>query len=178
MSIEPQHIQVIVHDFLQQHPAASTHLTPLMSLLAAGGEVTSRHHRPGHVTCSAAVLDPDDNVLMIKHNILNRWLLPGGHCEEHDTTLLDAALRELTEETGLLPEQLSPSLEWEHAVIDIDLHNVPANPSRNEPAHWHADFRHMFRVDARIDIDLQLEEVSAAAWRPMPDTWLSRYLCP
>jgi len=50
---------------------------------------------PGHITCTALVLDPDGRrVLLVHHHRLRRWLLPGGHVEASDVTLGDAARRE------------------------------------------------------------------------------------
>ncbi|WTO36408.1 NUDIX domain-containing protein [Streptomyces achromogenes] len=52
-------------------------------------------HRTG-----AALVRPDGRVLTIEHRALRKWLLPGGHVEAEDTSLRDAALRELAEETN------------------------------------------------------------------------------
>jgi hypothetical protein len=44
---------------------------------------------PGHVTCTALVLHPDGKrILLVHHHRLRRWLLPGGHVEESDGTLM------------------------------------------------------------------------------------------
>src|ERR1700694_1010927 len=57
---------------------------------------------PGHITCTALVLHPDgQRVLLVHHHRLRRWLLPGGHVEESDSTLLDTARREAVEETAV-----------------------------------------------------------------------------
>ncbi|MGH3117792.1 MAG: NUDIX hydrolase, partial [Gaiellales bacterium] len=52
--------------------------------------------------------------------------------------------------------------------VDIDVHAIPANPAKGEPAHWHADFRYAFWVKEPV-IRLQLEEVDGYAWRPLTD---------
>src|SRR5579862_351750 len=62
---------------------------------------------PGHVTCTGLVLAADgEKFLMVHHDRLDRWLLPGGHVEAEDTEIWDAARREVVEETGA---QLVPS---------------------------------------------------------------------
>lgn len=52
--------------------------------------------------------------------------------------------------------------------VDIDVHEIPANPAKPEPAHWHADFRFAFWVKD-TPITLQAEEVSAFDWRSPAD---------
>ena len=47
---------------------------------------------PGHVTSTALVLHPDESkVLFMYHHRLHRWLLPGGHVEESDTSPAETA---------------------------------------------------------------------------------------
>lgn len=45
--------------------------------------------------------------------------------------------------------------------LDIDTHFIPENPKKQEPSHYHHDFRYVFFLDEKHDIELQLEEVSA-----------------
>ena len=48
------------------------------------------------------MLSPDwKNLALIRHKFLNRYLQPGGHVEETDSTVLAGALREVREETGI-----------------------------------------------------------------------------
>lgn len=44
--------------------------------------------------------------------------------------------------------------------IDIDTHPIPDNPKKQEPSHFHHDFRYVFFLDHQQEIALQLEEVS------------------
>src|ERR1700732_5349199 len=82
---------------------------------------------PGHITCSALVLHSDARrVLLIHHHRHRRWLLPGGHVEESDSTLSDAALREAVEETAvrIVPGSLAH-------LAGMDVHGIPAR--KGEP---------------------------------------------
>jgi 8-oxo-dGTP pyrophosphatase MutT (NUDIX family) len=165
MTITNRDISDTLSRYLASHPGEHDSLAPLLSSLAAGTEVTTRSATPGHVTCGAAVINTAGKILMIHHNALDRWLLPGGHLDPADPGLLAAALRELAEETAVSWQQAVSPPGLDRVPLDIDLHQIPANPAKDEPAHWHADFRFAFLVTDPA-ISLQLEEVSAHAWRP------------
>ncbi len=150
--------------YLARHPGENDSLAELMSSLANDAEITSRRTAPGHVTCSVAVIDSTGRVLMIHHNVLDRWLLPGGHLDPADQDLLAGAQRELVEETGISWQQAVSAPGFDHQPFDIDLHRIPANPAKDEPAHWHADFRFAFFA-SDPPVLLQLEEVSGYVWQ-------------
>ena len=95
-------------------------------------------YQPGHLTCSACVLDDTGTrVLLLHHARLDRWLQPGGHVEPGDASPLASACREVEEESGL--SDLDPI---GRAPIDLDVHEIPARGA--EPAHLHYDLRYAF----------------------------------
>lgn len=162
--IDTAAIRAMLGSYLARFPAERDRLARLAVALDDGGAITSRTTFTGHVTCGAVVLDPMWRVLHIRHNALGRWLLPGGHVEPGDPTLIDAALREVTEETGIMAEALSPLAGFEDAPIDIDIHPIPANPGKREPEHMHFDFRYAFTLSEAAKVRLQPEEVSGFDW--------------
>ncbi len=97
------------------------------------GDALFRSCLAGHLTGSAAVLDPSRSAALIMHHVkLDRWLQPGGHADGHGD-LSAVALREAGEETGLV------GLTVHQPAIDLDIHEIPARPG--EPAHLHLDVR-------------------------------------
>jgi 8-oxo-dGTP pyrophosphatase MutT (NUDIX family) len=134
-------IEAAVATYLARHPNERALLQPLRNALAAEADPTSRMTFAGHITCGAVVLARDGRVLHIHHRMLDRYLLPGGHIEESDTSLVGAALRELREETGLPATAVEPLPYLARAPLDIDVHAIPANADKGEPAHQHFDFR-------------------------------------
>ncbi|MET9862807.1 NUDIX domain-containing protein [Streptomyces smyrnaeus] len=160
MPITAAHIRETIEVYLAAHPDEKVQLAPVLDLLDAGADLTSRQEFRGHATAGAILADPTGRVLHIRHLALDRWLLPGGHLEADDARLVDAAQRELTEETGIPASVVSPA--GSHP-LHIDLHPIPANESKGEPEHQHADFRFLFRTSAGVG-ELQTEEVTAAAW--------------
>jgi 8-oxo-dGTP pyrophosphatase MutT (NUDIX family) len=164
MTVTSREISHTLSRYLASHPNEHESVTPLLSSLAEGADVTSRSTVPGHVTCGAAVINDIGKVLVIRHKALERWLLPGGHLDPGDPGLLAAALRELAEETGIRWQQAVSPPDLDSIPLDIDVHHIPANPAKGEPAHWHADFRFAFWV-TDPGVRLQIEEVSDYAWR-------------
>jgi 8-oxo-dGTP pyrophosphatase MutT (NUDIX family) len=102
-------------------------------------------YQPGHLTCSACVIDPvSARVLLLHHARLGRWLQPGGHAEPGDDTPFAGALRELHEESGITAAAplRGPSGS---ALVDLDVHEIPARGA--EPAHLHYDLRYAFAAN-------------------------------
>jgi 8-oxo-dGTP pyrophosphatase MutT (NUDIX family) len=121
-----------------------------------------------HITCSAAVVDDLGQVLMLHNLALDRWLLPGGHIEPNDLNLIDACLRELREESSINSQLATSPAGLDATPIDIDVHEIPANPKKIEPEHMHADFRFVFRTLYQ-KVEVQDEEIGAHAWRRPKD---------
>lgn len=165
MAITADHIRTTTASYLDEYPEDKRELGLVLGLIDDGDDLTSRKTLPGHITAGAILVGPDGRALHILHNATQKWLLPGGHLEPSDETLLQAAGRELTEETGIPPHAVTPHSE---TPLHIDIHSIDANAAKDEPAHQHFDFRFLFRTTADIG-ELQTEEVSDAAWREVKD---------
>ncbi|MDK1345450.1 NUDIX hydrolase [Streptomyces sp. 378] len=86
----------------------------------------------GHLTASALVIDPEGGrVLLTLHKKLRMWLQTGGHCEQGDASLAGAALREATEESGVLGLSVLPG-----GPVRLDRHPIPP------PCHCHFDVQY------------------------------------
>lgn len=91
---------------------------------------------PWHLTASVFVVDAAaGRVLLVEHPTLGRLLQPGGHVERGET-LREAAGRELREECGAA---VAAAAALDGLASDVDLHAIPANPRKGEPAHAHLD---------------------------------------
>jgi 8-oxo-dGTP pyrophosphatase MutT (NUDIX family) len=170
-------IRAVVREYLETYPGEAERLRVFTDALAGGEDMTSRKTLPGHVTTGAFVLDGRGRLLQIAHKSLRRWLNPGGHTEPEDASLLEAALRELREETGIRPEAVVPiGVRRGGLPLAIDAHEIPANSAKGEPAHWHFDFRFAFRLvgDDTEAIAIQVEEVDGYRWVPLAEAQLGQ----
>lgn len=96
---------------------------------------------PGHVTGSALLISADGSrALMNHHKVLDKWLCFGGHADG-ETDILNVAVRETVEESGIA--EITPVFG---GIFDVDVHPIAANPNRNEPAHLHFDIRYLLRA--------------------------------
>jgi len=94
----------------------------------------------GHITASGLVIC-DNSVLLIFHPYINQWFQPGGHIEDGESPI-EAAIREVYEETGFICALNSDDLE----PVDVDIHEIPANPKKNEGSHLHIDLLYRLKV--------------------------------
>ena len=117
--------------------------SPLAALsreILASGNPFSRTNQMGHITASGLVIK-DGFVLLIYHPFIKEWMQPGGHIDE-DEIPIEAAIREVHEETGIICE----FIKGQSNPIDIDLHEIPANPKKAEGVHLHIDLLFLLRV--------------------------------
>lgn len=160
-------IRDLVDTYLERHPTERGRLVRLLAALDETDDPTSRATLPGHITCSAVVIDRDQRVLHVDHRASGLALAPGGHVDVVDRTLLAAALREVHEEVGIRSGDLCLTPQFLGSPIDIDIHDIAARPDKSEPEHQHFDVRFVFYLAREVPaILLQDEEVSGAEWLP------------
>jgi 8-oxo-dGTP pyrophosphatase MutT (NUDIX family) len=110
----------VLTDWLAPDDAQEQLRSSYLAHLSAHPDGLSRTCVPAHLTASALVLDrAGRNVLLTLHRKGNFWGQLGGHCEPQDSTLAAAALREATEESGIVGLRLTRP----HPV-DLDRHTL------------------------------------------------------
>lgn len=155
--------RVLLLENLVHHTPADlreeTDLAAMMAFLKAGGHCFSRTHLPGHFTGSALLLNRDgDRVLLNHHKALDLWVQFGGHADGN-ADLFQVAKREVQEESGLLA--IEPV---QRAILDIDIHPIPYNARKAEPAHLHYDVRYIFRLQDEDDRFVVSDESTSMRW--------------
>ena len=124
-------------------------------LNTVGPALLTRATTPAHVTASAVVLSPDGlRTCLILHRKVGLWLQPGGHLEEGDATIADAAAREVAEETGLTGTVLGRPAR-------IHRHRAPCAPGVVD---WHLDVQHVLVAEGT---PRPSDETPRVAWWPV-----------
>ena len=110
----------------------------------------------GHVTGSAWIVDKSRQfTLLTHHRKLDKWFQTGGHCDG-DSDVLNVAMKEAMEETGLTDIQaISPN------IFDIDIHEIPER--KGVPTHLHYDVRFLLEADMNEPLIISSES-SDLAW--------------
>jgi 8-oxo-dGTP pyrophosphatase MutT (NUDIX family) len=117
-------------------PTHEANRARILTFLEEHPDALHRSCLAGHLTGSAAVIDPRTRqLLLLLHAKVRRWLQPGGHADG-DGNLARVALREATEETGI------EGLQVMTPAVDLDVH-VFHNATASEPDHLHLDVRHL-----------------------------------
>jgi len=136
-------------------------LARLIAFVMAHEDCCDRRLASGHITTSAWVVDRGrEQSLLVHHGKLDKWLQPGGHVE-NDPSLIDAARRELAEESGLRKQRL---LSGE--IFNIDVHPIPAWGGQPEHVHYDIVFAFEASAGARLRVSKESHDLK---WVPFKD---------
>lgn len=165
-------IKELLNGYLRIFPDEAEDLKDAINLanqeMSSDLEITNRKNFTGHFTASSFIICPKEKkILLLEHKSLNKLLQPGGHIEEYDKTPLDAALRELKEETGQNPDNFTYiQVDPENYLIPfrVDSHPIPENSKKHEGAHIHHDFGYLFVSDCIKEIKIDQNESNGFRW--------------
>ncbi len=148
--------------YLYVYPEESNKTTGAIRFLDSTRQCFDRNNWDGHFTGSAWVVDQTRNwILMTHHYQLNLWLQLGGHAEGRPN-LLDVALAEAREESGL-----SRFIVLSDEIFDLDIHPIPQY--NRTPTHLHYDVRFIFEARHGDEEIIISDESHDVAWVHVDD---------
>lgn len=122
---------------------------------------------PGHLTGSTFLVNQSgDSLLLTHHRKLDLWLQLGGHADG-DPDMLQVAIKEAQEESGLPAGDIQPI---DTNIFDLDVHPIPARGE--DPDHLHYDVRFLLRHTGDSDYTVG-DESHDLAWASLAE--LDRY---
>lgn len=124
-------------------------------------DLLTRENEFAHFTASAWLVNEEfTKVLMVYHNIYQSWSWVGGHADG-DANLLQVAVREAKEETGL-----SSVTPVSNDIFSIEILGVPAHKKRGQhvSTHVHLNVTFLLQADERDIIHIKSDENSDIGW--------------
>ncbi|MGL5384209.1 MAG: NUDIX hydrolase [Culicoidibacterales bacterium] len=133
----------------------------ILDYLQLGEMIFSRDYLQAHMTASAWITNrARDKVLMIYHNLYDSWAWTGGHADG-ETDLLAVAMKEASEETGVLA--LTPLSE---SIFSLEVLAVNQHQKHGQfvPAHVHLNVTYLLEADEQAPLIVRPTENSQVAW--------------
>lgn len=124
-------------------------------------DVLTRNNKFGHFTASAWVVNKErTKVLMIYHNIYKSWAWTGGHADG-ESDLLEVAIREVKEETGV--KNVKAISE---DIFSLEVVCVNGHEKRGEyvSSHVHLNLTYLLEVDEKENLTIKEDENSGVRW--------------
>ena len=129
-------------------------------------DVLTRNNEFGHFTASAwAVNKEKTKVLMIYHNIYQSWAWTGGHADG-ESDLLNVAIRELKEETGVENVKLLNPDIFSLEILTVDGH---VKKGKYVSSHVHLNLTYLLEVDENEILKIKADENSGVKWVDLED---------
>ena len=124
-------------------------------------DVLTRENEMCHFTASNWIVNKEKTkVIMIYHNIYNSWAWTGGHADG-DSNLLNVALKEAKEETGLNNLRVLSNGIFGLQILTVDSH---IKRGKFVPSHLHLDCCFLLEADENDELRIKADENSGVKW--------------
>ena len=134
----------------------------ILEFLYSNDNFAGRDNKIGHITGAAWIVSKDRKKVLLTHHLkLNMWVQLGGHVDG-DESILETAIRESREESGLTSLKV-----LSEDIFDVDVHLFPRRGKVDE--HYHFDIRYLLEADENEEIRPQISETKSIKWVPLED---------
>ncbi len=124
-------------------------------------DVLTRENKMCHFTASNWIVNKDrTKILMIYHKIYKSWAWTGGHADG-DSDLLNVALKEAREETGLNNLKLLSDGIYGLQILTVDSH---IKRGKFVSSHLHLDCCFLFEANEEDELKIKEDENSGVKW--------------
>lgn len=138
----------------------------ILQYLEQFDNILTRENEFAHFTASSWVLNKEKTkVLMIYHNIYQSWAWTGGHTDG-ESDLLQTAIRELREETGVQNVKILDDNIFSLEVICVNGH---VKKGKYVSSHVHLNLTYLLEVDEYEKLQIKEDENSNVRWIPIEE---------
>ena len=138
----------------------------ILQYLEQFDNILTRENEFAHFTASSWVLNKEKTkVLMIYHNIYQSWAWTGGHTDG-ESDLLQTAIRELREETGVQNVKILDDNIFSLEVICVNGH---VKKGKYVSSHVHLNLTYLLEVDENEKLQIKEDENSNVRWIPIEE---------
>ncbi len=133
----------------------------MLAFIENNNDVLERDNLVAHITSSAIVVNEAmDKVLFAYHNIYNSWAWLGGH-NDGDADLLNVAIKETKEETGI--ENVRP---FNEDIFMLDIIHVTNHLKHGKYVsdHLHLNITYLLIADESDSLHVKEDENSGVKW--------------
>ena len=126
--------------------------------------ILTRENIIAHITSSGYIVNKErSKVLMIYHNLYKSWAWTGGHADG-DCDLLQVAIKEAKEETGL--KEVHPVM---NEILGIDVLNVNGHVKNGKyvSSHLHLSIAYLLEAKEEDELIINEQETSGVKWIPI-----------
>lgn len=138
----------------------------ILNYMSTFENLLTRENEFAHFTASAWIVNPErTKVLMAYHNIYQSWSWVGGHADGN-ANLLEVALKETTEETGLM--NINPLA---NTIYSLEILGVPSHEKKGIliATHLHLNITYLIEASETELTKVKQDENSAIKWMELEE---------
>lgn len=133
----------------------------ILDFIKRNPDALERSNLAAHITSSAFVVNEKmDKILFAYHKIYNSWAWVGGHADGHED-LLEVAIKEAKEETGLSHVKV---YQDDIFTLDVILVTNHIKHGAYVPDHLHLNASYLLIADEKDELSINHAENSGVAW--------------
>lgn len=138
----------------------------MLQYLEQFDNILTRENEFAHFTASSWVVNKKKTkILMVYHNIYQSWAWTGGHADG-ESDLLQTAIRELREETGVQNVKILDDNIFSLEVICVNGH---VKKGKYVSSHVHLNLTYLLEVDENEKLQIKEDENSNVKWIPIEE---------
>jgi 8-oxo-dGTP pyrophosphatase MutT (NUDIX family) len=138
----------------------------MLKFMDSNKDVLARDNEIAHFSASAWVLNESENkLLMIYHNIYKSWSWTGGHADGEEN-LLEVAIREVQEETGITKVVPVTDNIFSLEIITVDGH---MKKGKYVSSHLHLNITFLLKAYEDETLVIKPDENSGVKWMDLEE---------